>query len=46
MNNNLLSLMKVDLLETLDVRKFKENKAKSTSFIVFISLIWIRIIFL
>ena len=46
MNNNLLSLMKVDLLETLDVRKFKENKAKSTSFIVFISLIGILFLFI
>lgn len=46
MNSNLLSLMKVDLLETLDVRKFKENKAKSTSFIVFISLIGILFVFL
>ena len=34
--NNIISLLKVDLKETLDVRKFKENKAKSTSFITFI----------
>lgn len=46
MNNNLLSLMKVDLLETLDVRKFKENKVKSTSFIVFISLMGLLFLFI
>lgn len=37
--SNLLELIKVDLRETLDARKFKENKGKSISFLAFISLI-------
>lgn len=35
---NLFELVKVSLRETLDVRKFKENKAKTTSFLVFVLL--------
>ena len=44
--NNLLALIKVDLKETLDTRKFKENKAKSTSFLTFVVLFLILGIFL
>ncbi len=36
--NNLWTLIKVDLRETLDVRKFKENKGKSISFLAFLGL--------
>ena len=43
---NLLALIKVDLKETLDTRKFKENKAKSTSFLTFVVLFLILGIFL
>jgi len=39
--NNLLELVKVDLRETLDVRKFKENKSKSISFFAFLGLMLI-----
>lgn len=35
---NLFTLVKVSLRETLDVRKFKENKAKTTSFLAFVLL--------
>lgn len=38
MKSNFLELMKVDLRESLDVRKFKENKGKSLSFIALIAL--------
>ena len=36
--NSLFELIKVDLRETLDLRKFKENKTRSISFISFIIL--------
>lgn len=36
--NNLFTLIKVDLRETLDVRKFKENKSKSISFFAFLGI--------
>lgn len=36
--NSLFELIKVDLRETLDLRKFKENKTRSISFISFILL--------
>lgn len=36
--NNLFALIKVDLRETLDVRKFKENKSKSISFFAFLAI--------
>ena len=36
--NSLFELIKVDLIETLDFRKFKENKTKSISFLSFILL--------
>ncbi len=36
--NNLWTLIKVDLRESLDVRKFKENKGKSISFLAFLGL--------
>lgn len=44
--NNLLELVKVDLRETLDVRKFKENKGKSISFFAFLGLMLILGLFL
>lgn len=44
--SNLLSLIKVDLLETLDVRKFKENKSKSISFFAFLILMIILGLFI
>ncbi len=37
--SNLLSLIKVNLIETLDTRKMKENKGKTISFLSFILLI-------
>lgn len=43
--SNLFELIKVDLRETLDARKFKENKGKSISFLAFISLIGILLLF-
>ena len=36
--NSLFELIKVDLRETLDFRKFKENKSRSISFVSFILL--------
>lgn len=36
--NNLLTLIKVNLREALDVRKFKENKNKTISFFAFLGL--------
>lgn len=43
--NNLLELIKVDLRETLDVRKFKENQTKSISFLAFIFLMGLLFLF-
>lgn len=39
--NNLWALMKVDLRETLDFRKIKENKGKSLSFLTFLLIMLI-----
>ena len=44
--SNLFELIKVDLRETLDARKFKENKGKSIPFLAFISLIGLLFLFL
>lgn len=44
--NNLWNLIKVDLRETLDVRKFKENKGKSISFFAFLGLMLLLGLFL
>jgi len=44
--NNIITLLKVDLKGTLDTRKFKENKAKSTSFLTFIILFGLLALFI
>lgn len=43
--SNLFELIKVDLRETLDVRKFKENKGKSIPFLAFILVVGILLSF-
>lgn len=44
--SRLFELIKVDLRETLDIRKFKENKGKSISFFAFLALMLILFLFL
>lgn len=44
--NNIITLLKVDFKGTLDTRKFKENKAKSTSFFTFLILFGLLFLFI